>query len=67
MRECRHGYIPGSLCKGASSSRGVSSRGVSSRGVPPECVGLFDFVVSHYVEDIDIMRYSGVWPISSVG
>ena len=67
MREYRRGYIPGSLCKGVSSSRGVSSRGVSSRGVPPECVGLFDFVMSHYVEDIDIMRYSGVRPISSVG
>lgn len=61
MREYRRAYIPGSLCKG------VSSIGVSSRGVPPECVGLFDFVMSHYAEDIYIMRYSGVWPISSVG
>lgn len=54
MREHRHMYIPGALCKGV---RRVTVVPVHSAA---DYEGLFDFVMSHYADLVYMMRYEGV-------
>lgn len=54
MRECRHMYISGTLCKGVRRAVTVSVHSVA------EYEGLFDFVMSHYADLVYMMRYEGV-------
>lgn len=52
MREYRHMYIPGALCK--EQRRGRARLGSGD----PVCAGLYDFVMSYYVDDVLCMRCS---------
>lgn len=68
-------YIGGSMVKG---SRRVHRMRVGhyETGCDFDCVGLFDYVMAHYADDIALMRlnlwkdtgvqYGVVWPISSL-
>lgn len=58
MREYRHMYIPGTLCKGACRAARVSAR-VSAHSAA-EYEGLFDFVMSHYADLVYMLRYENV-------
>lgn len=52
MRECRHMYIPVTRCK--ELRRGGARLGSGK----PVCAGLYDFVMSHYADDVRCMRCS---------
>lgn len=52
MREYRHMYIPGTRCKELRRGGGASGSG------KPVCAGLYDFVMSHYADDVRCMRCS---------
>lgn len=54
MREYRHTYIPGALCKGLRRAAAVSIHSTA------EYEGLFDFVMSHYADLVYMMRYEDV-------
>ena len=54
MREYRHMYIPGVLCKGVRRAARVSAHSAA------EYEGLFDFVMSHYADLVYMMRYEDV-------
>lgn len=52
MREYRHMYIPATRCK--ELRRG----GARLESRKPVCAGLYDFVMSHYADDVRCMRFS---------
>lgn len=52
MCEYRHMYIPATRCK---ELRRGSARLKSRK---PVCAGLYDFVMSHYADDVRCMRCS---------
>ena len=52
MREYRHMYIPATRCK--ELRRG----GARVKSCKPVCAGLYDFVMSHYADDVRRMRFS---------
>lgn len=52
MREHRHMYIPATRCK--ELRRGGARLGSGK----PVCAGLYDFVMSHYADDVRCMRCS---------
>lgn len=52
MREYRHMYIPAARCK--ELRRGGARLGSGK----PVCAGLYDFVMSHYADDVRCMRCS---------
>lgn len=54
MREHRHMYVPGTLCKGVRRVAAVSVHSAV------KCDGLFEFVMSHYADLVYMMRYEDV-------
>lgn len=52
---CKRFYIGGSMVKGLRRVRRMRV-GRYDTGRDSDCVGLFDFVMAHYVDDIALMR-----------
>ena len=52
---CKCFYIGGSMVKGVRRVRRMRV-GHYDTGRDSDCVGLFDFVMAHYVDDIALMR-----------
>lgn len=48
----KHGFIPATRCKELRRGRARLGSG------KPVCVGLYDFVMSHYADDVRRMRFS---------
>lgn len=49
-------YICGSMVKGVRRVRRMRVRHYETGGSDSDCVGLFDFVMAHYADDIALMR-----------
>jgi hypothetical protein len=52
---CKHFYIGGSMVKGVRRVRRMRV-GHYETGRDSDCVGLFDFVMARYADDIALMR-----------
>ena len=52
---CTSFYIGGSMVKGVRRVHRMRV-GHYETGCDSDCVGLFDFVMSHYVDDVALMR-----------
>lgn len=53
---CKRFYIGGSMVKGVRRIRRMRVGHHASGVVGSGCVGLFDFVMAHYADDIALMR-----------
>lgn len=53
---CKRFYISGSMIKGVRRVRRMRVGHYASGCSDSDCVGLFDFVMSHYADDIGLMR-----------
>ena len=53
--DCKRFYIGGSIVKGIRRIRRMRV-GHYETGCDADCVGLFDFVMAHYADDIALMR-----------
>lgn len=54
---CKHFYIGGSMVMGVSRICRMRVGGHYASGCSDsDCVGLFDFVMAHYADDIALMR-----------
>lgn len=49
-------YIGGSVVKGVRCVRRMRVGHYETGGSDSDCVGLFDFVMAHYADDIALMR-----------
>lgn len=56
---CKYFYICGSMVKGVRRVRRMRV-GHYETGRDSDCVGLFDFVLAHYADDVALMR-SNLW------
>lgn len=52
---CKYFYIGGSMVKGVHRVRRMRV-GHYKTGRDVDCVGLFDFVMAHYADDVALMR-----------
>lgn len=59
---CKYFYIGGSMVKGVRRMRVGHYKTGRSDSV---CVGLFDFVMAHYVDDVALMRLN-LWKDTDV-
>ena len=57
---CKCFYIGGSMVKGVSRVRRMRVGHYASGCGGLGCVGLFDFVMAHYADDVALMRL-GLW------
>lgn len=57
---CKRFYISGSMVKGVRRIRRMRVGYYASGCSDSDCVGLFDFVMAHYADDIALMR-SNLW------
>lgn len=53
---CKYFYIGGSMVKGVRRVRRMRVGHYASGCSDSDCVGLFDFVMAHYADDIALMR-----------
>lgn len=53
---CKRFYIGGSMVKGVRRIRRMRVGHYASGRSDSGCVGLFDFVMAHYADDIALMR-----------
>lgn len=56
---CKYFYIGGSMVKGVRRVRRMRV-GHYETGRDSDCVGLFDFVMAHYADDVALMQ-SNLW------
>lgn len=61
---CRRFYIGGSMVKGTRRVHRVRV-GHYETGRDVDCVGLFDFVMARYADDVDLMRLN-LWDDTGV-
>lgn len=55
----KHGFIPAMTCKELRRGRARLGSG------KPVCAGLYDFVMSHYADDVRCMRCSCGYTVSA--
>lgn len=53
---CKYFYIGGSMVKGARRVRRMRVGHYETERSDSDCVGLFGFVMSHYADDVALMR-----------
>jgi hypothetical protein len=53
---CKYFYIGGSMVKGVRRVRRMRVGHYKTERSDSDCVGLFDFVMAHYVDDVALMR-----------
>ena len=53
---CKRFYIGGSMVKGVHRVRRMRVGALYKTGRDVDCVGLFDFVMAHYADDVALMR-----------
>ena len=53
---CKRFYIGGSMVKGTRRVRRMRVGHYASWWSDSDCVGLFDFVMAHYADDVALMR-----------
>lgn len=61
---CKRFYICGSMVKGVRRARRMRV-GHYDTGRDSDCVGLFDFVMAHYADDIALMQLN-LWKDTGV-
>lgn len=61
---CKRFYIGGSMVKGTRRVHRMRVRHHET-GRDVDCVGLFDFVMAHYADDVDLMRLN-LWDDTGV-
>ena len=61
---CKRFYIGGSMVKGTRRVHRMRV-GHCETGRDVDCVGLFDFVMAHYADDVDLMRLN-LWDDTGV-
>lgn len=62
--DCKRFYICGTLVKGTRRVHRMRV-GHYETGRDVDCVGLFDFVMAHYADDVDLMRLN-LWDDTGV-
>ena len=62
---CKRFYIGGSMVKGVRRIRRTRVGGHYDTGRDSDCVGLFDFVMAHYADDIALMQLN-LWKDTGV-
>lgn len=63
--DCKYFYIGGSMVKGVRRVRRMRVGHYKTGRSDSDCVGLFDFVMAHYADDVALMRLN-LWKDTAV-